>query len=136
MRSVWPLLLGSQWQTFEVTLLPTKSYPKAHHDFLCHEKAQLSLQVVEAVVKMEENSLKPGHEQDLCWGVQELQVPTSGQPLWRAEEDSTSHTLGDTQSSKSAAVRVVSCTENQGSCTVFASGSLLITCNFVMNFRF
>lgn len=96
-----------------MTLFVNKVVPKAHHDFLCHQKVHLSLQLAEAAVKREANSPEPGHEQeDLRWGIQELQVPANGQPLWKAEKDSTSrHTLGHIQSSESA---VVSCAENRG----------------------
>ena len=66
------LLPGFQWQAFEVALWPTNLHQKAHHDILCHQKMLLNFQLAEAAVKGEEKRPKPGHEQDVCGGFQEL----------------------------------------------------------------
>lgn len=97
---------------------------------------------------------KLGHEQ-AAWGFQELGVwwwvaaPGAVEgAVDRAEKDSTSSTLGDTQTSKFAVVRVMGFTENQWhsplpglmkcqeSWTVLTSGFLSITCNPGVHFRF
>lgn len=77
-QAVWPLLPGFRRQASEVALLPTKLHPKAHRDFLGHQKVLLSLPVAKAAVRWEETSPRPGHEQETYRGLQELQVPSSG----------------------------------------------------------